>query len=232
MSNVGSAVDTTRVQIAKGRVSPEIAALIHNHQTLHKCNSWGSLKELLNSHFNKEVNFDRAWQNINSEGYDWSESPQAFVNNFICRYAILETQFTREKLPNRDKIIKRKLWQGLPQEPKTRLEGFLDEDYPLDKFVDRVEQERQWLEANHTPMLGRIIIERKSYPLKTDTQPEHHKASPNDLSQPNATPRESLEVNEIKKPDQGLDRTNWEITNFPRSTPQGVLLLTLPFSFS
>ncbi len=91
-----SVVDTTRVQIAKGRVSPEIAAIIHNHQTLHNCNSWDSLKELLNSHFNKEVNFARAWQNINCERYNWSESPQAFVNNFICRYAILETRFAKE----------------------------------------------------------------------------------------------------------------------------------------
>ncbi len=46
---------------AKGRVSTEIAALIHNHQTLHNCNSWDTLKELLNRHFNKEVNFDIAW---------------------------------------------------------------------------------------------------------------------------------------------------------------------------
>ncbi len=137
-----SVIDTTRVQIAKGRVSTEIAALIHNHQTLHNCNSWDSLKELLNSYSNKEVNFDRAWQNIDSERYDWSESPQAFVNNFICCHAILENRLASEKLPNRDKIIERKLWQDLPQEAKARLEGFLDEDYPLDKFVDKAEHER------------------------------------------------------------------------------------------
>ncbi len=48
-------------------------------------------------------------------------------------------------------------------------------------------------------MLGRIRTERKSYPLKTDTQSENHKTSPNDPSQPNATPRESLEANERKQ---------------------------------
>ncbi len=58
-----------------------------------------------------------------------------------CHYAILETRFASEKLPKRDKIIKRKLWQSLPQEGKARLEGFLDEDYSLDKFVDRIEHE-------------------------------------------------------------------------------------------
>ncbi len=84
-----SEIEATRVQITKGRVSTEIAALIHNHQTLHNCNTWDSIKGFLNSHFNKEINFDRAWKDTNSECYDWSESPQAFVNNFICRYAIL-----------------------------------------------------------------------------------------------------------------------------------------------
>ncbi len=120
-------------------------------------------------------------------------------NNLICRYVIIETRFAKVKLPNRDKLIKRKLRQGLPQEAKARLEGFPDEDYPLDKFLDRVEHERQWLEATHTPTLGRVKPEKKNYPLKPDTQPETHNASLNDLSQSNATSRESSEVNDIKK---------------------------------
>lgn len=40
-------------------------------------------------------------------------------------------QFPREKLPNRDKTIKRKLWQDLTPEVKSILEGFLEEDYPV-----------------------------------------------------------------------------------------------------
>ncbi len=55
-----SEIDARRVQIAKGRVSTEIAALIHTHQTLHTCNTWDSLKGLLNNQFSKEINFDRA----------------------------------------------------------------------------------------------------------------------------------------------------------------------------
>ncbi len=193
-----SEIDARRVQIAKGRVSTEIAALIHNHQILHNCNTWNSIKGLRNSHFNKEINFDRASKDTNSECYEWSESPQAFVNNFICRYAILETRFAIEKLPNRDKLIKRKLWQCFPQEAQAKIEGFLDEDYPLDKFVDRVEHQRQLLEATHTPTLGRVKPEEKNCPLTYDTQPETHNASPNDLFQSNATSRESSEVSEIK----------------------------------
>ncbi len=194
-----SEIDAKRVQIAKGRVSTETAALIHNHQTLHNCNAWDSLKGLLNNQFSKEVNFERAWQDTDSACYDWSESPQAFANNYICCYAILETRFAKEKIPNRDKTIKRKLWQELPQEAKARLEGFVDDDYPLNKFVDRIEYERQWLEATHTPTLGRVKPEKQSYPLKHDTQPEHHTVGPNDPSQSNATSRESTEVDEINK---------------------------------
>ncbi len=85
------------------------------------------------------------------------------------------------------------------EEAHARIEGFLDEDYPQDKFVDRVEHQRQWLEATHTPILGRVKLEEKNCPPKHDTQPETHTVSLNDLSQSNATSRESSEVNEIKK---------------------------------
>ncbi len=136
-----------RLQVAKSRVSSELAALIHNQQSKHNCNTWEELKNILRNEFATDVNFDRAWQEIDSTKYDWIESPQAFVNKFICQYALLETRFSREKLPNRDKMIKRKIWQGLTQEAKSKLEGFLDEDYPLTKFIERVEHERQWLEA-------------------------------------------------------------------------------------
>ncbi len=78
-------------------------------------------------------------------------------------------------------------------------------------------------------MLGRVKPEKNNYPLKPDTQPAAHNASPNVASQPNATSRESSEVNEMKK--QIKDLTAWEITNFPSSTQKGALLLTLPFSF-
>ncbi len=44
---------------------------------------------------------------------------------------------------------------------KAILEGFLDEDYPLNIFVDRLEYERQWLEATRTPTLGRVKPEKK-----------------------------------------------------------------------
>ena len=213
-----SNLDARRIQIAKGRVSAEIAALIHNHQTLHACDTWSKLKTLLNSHFSKEVNFDRAWQDVNSARYDWSEEPQAFVNSFICQYATLETKFAREKLPNRDKIIKRKLWQGLTSEAKVKLEGFLDEDYPLDKFVDRVEHERQWLEATQTSILNRIKPEGRNYSHHENNSPINQSVNPGNSPQPNATSSESPDLNELSRQIKELTEKVEKLQASPRQT--------------
>lgn len=78
------------------------------------------------------------------------------MNRLICRFAMLETKFPKEKLPSRDKAIERKLWHGLPQAAKTRVKAFLDENYPLSKFMDRVEHERQLLLDKHAPRVLRV----------------------------------------------------------------------------
>ena len=140
--------DEVRVKVAKSRLSPEIAMLVHNRQQrVHL--TWSKLCHLLKTEFAVEVNVDRAWQDLDAEQYDWGEeSPQAFSNRFICKYAVLETKFPAEHFPNQEKTIKRKIWRGLPRELKERTEGFLDEDYPLGKFMERVDYQRQlWLDG-------------------------------------------------------------------------------------
>ena len=194
-----SAEDSVRVQVAKSRVSAEIAALIHNHQTLHACKTWETLKKLLKTQFSTEVKFDRAWQDIDSERYDWVESPQAFTNNFICRYAVLETRFAGEKLPNRDKCIKKKLWQGLPPTAKAKLEGFLDEDYPLSKFLDRIEHERMWLENTQCSPVNRIRKDQTSTSPRYSDNAESDLANPDTVIKPKATSRESSDIDELKE---------------------------------
>ncbi|KAG0712106.1 hypothetical protein GWK47_019181 [Chionoecetes opilio] len=149
-----SSSDATRIQIAKGRVSSELAILIHNYQTNQKIETRAALRNLFQTEFATEVSIDRAWQELESMGYDWGESPQAFTHRFICQHAVIATEFPNERLPNRDKIIKRKLWYGLPPESRERLEEFLDEGYPLKKFMDRHEHERQLLEERHTPRVN------------------------------------------------------------------------------
>ncbi|KAG0724131.1 hypothetical protein GWK47_041288 [Chionoecetes opilio] len=145
-----SSSDATRIQIAKGRVCPEFSILIHNYQANHKVETWSALKNLFETEFTTEVSVDRAWQELEAMSYDWGESPQAFTHRFICQHAVIATKLPNEKFPDRDKTIKRKLWYGLP------IPGFLDEGYPLKKFLDRIEHERQILEDRPTQKINMI----------------------------------------------------------------------------
>ena len=56
------------------------------------------LKIILQQEFATELSFHRAWQNTDNMKYDWQDSPQAFVNEFICQYSLLETKFESEEL--------------------------------------------------------------------------------------------------------------------------------------
>ncbi|KAG0724109.1 hypothetical protein GWK47_041311 [Chionoecetes opilio] len=151
-----SSDDTTRIQIAKGRVNSELSILIHNYQANHKVETWAALRNLFETEFAIEVSVDRSWQELETMQCDWGESPQAFTHRFICQHAVIATKFPSEKFPNRDKTIKRKLWYGLPVPSREKLEGFLDEGYPLKKFLDRIEHERQILEERPIQRINMI----------------------------------------------------------------------------
>ena len=144
--------DQTRIQVAKGKVDDEIAILIHNQQTTGKINSWDDLKELLKQEFPVNFTVDQAWSELDSMPYEWEESPRAFTNHFICQYATLEGRFPKEKFPARDSTIKKKIYRGIPREIQAKVEAYLDIEYPLRKFLERVDYQRNiWLENNSFP---------------------------------------------------------------------------------
>lgn len=151
--------NTTCIQVAKERVSSELAVLIHNKQ--HILNTWDDFQTFLHIEFAVEVNVDRGWQELKNLKYDWTETSQSSTNKFICHHESLVTRFLREKFPDRDKTIKRKLWKGMPKMSKEKLEGFLEEHYPLHKFTDRLEHERLYLEASNGPKIWRILAEKE-----------------------------------------------------------------------
>ena len=162
--------DSTRVMIAKSRLSSELAMLIHNNQAKSRCTTWISFCDFLRNEFAVDVNVDRAWQELEDHEYDWMFAPQHYTNKFICRHAVLETRFPNERFPNRDKNIKRKLWQGMPKESQKRLEAFLEEDYPLTKFIDRVEHERQILIAHPSAQVYHLQKEKTANPPPKESQ--------------------------------------------------------------
>ncbi len=108
----------TRIQVAKSRLSPELAMLIHNEQSKAKCITWEQLCQFLRTEFAVDLNLDRAWQELDAMQYDCEENPQSFTNSFTCQYAVLENRFPCERFPARDKTIKRKIWHGLSKELK------------------------------------------------------------------------------------------------------------------
>lgn len=140
----------------------------------NSCQSWEDLKQFLKTQFAAEVTLDRAWQHFESHQYDWALNPQGFVNTLMYKYAVIESKFPSDTLPNKEKAIKRKLWSGLPAEAKGRVEGFLGESYPLNKFVDRVEHERQFIIAKHVPTIGRV---EKEQPASEATNPKSESKS-------------------------------------------------------
>ena len=125
---------------------------------------------------------DRAWQELENLQYDWEESPQAFAHRFICQHAAVATKFPNEKFPERDKSIKRKIYHGMPSEAKKRLEAFLGSDYPLNKFMDRVEHLRSSLEGQF---------------LNINLVPKKETATPD--VKPSAPPATSTEIEALRQ---------------------------------
>ena len=148
--------DSGRVTVAKSRLGSEIAMLVHNKQQKERSLTWRSLCKLLETEFTLDINLDRAWQDLETLTYEFEDSPQAFSNRFLCKYAVLETKFPKEQFPHREKTVKRLIWHGLPKELKDRVEAFLDEDYPLARFLDRVEYQRQMYLQTHLSNVNRV----------------------------------------------------------------------------
>lgn len=185
--------DLTRVTVAKSRLGSEIAMLVHNKQQKEKSLTWKSLCKLLKTEFTLDINLDRAWQDLESVQYEWEESPQSFSNRFLCRYAVLETKFPKERFPSRDKTIKRLIWHGLPRELRDRVEGFLDEEYPLARFLDRVEYQRQMYLQTNLSSVNRI----KEKSLK-QSAPDHPPQGPLNHTDP-PTPSHLEKIRQLEE---------------------------------
>ena len=213
--------DLTRVTVAKSRLGSEIAMLIHNQQQKVRSFTWPSLCNFLRTEFTLDVNIDRAWQDLDSTQYDWDESPQSFSNRFLCKYAVLETKFPQEKFPNRDKTIKRLIWHGLPRELKDRVEGFLEEDYPLARFLDRVEYQRQmYLQTN--PSRVNKVKDPPKPKVKDPNQGQMNHQDP--APSPSQSKMERLEK-QVKELTAKLGKMQ---TSVPQVSPQHMLLPPFP----
>ena len=56
--------DKDKVRVTKVRLSPELALLLQNYQNKGKNQTWAEVNEFFRTEFAADVNFDRAWQEI------------------------------------------------------------------------------------------------------------------------------------------------------------------------
>lgn len=139
-----------RLEVAKSRVDGDLAVMIHTAQSQGEIVVWDDCKEYLTREFGVDMNFDQAWRQSDSFHYDWSENPQSFAHKFKCHYAAIRGTFHHETLPDRDRLLKRKLLQGFPKSSRDLLEAFVDDNIPLNKFLGHVENERVMVMKTHT----------------------------------------------------------------------------------
>ena len=191
----------SRLQVAKTRLGTQIVFLVQNCQKQGQCQTWTELKEFLQNEFINDMNVDRAWQEIEAMQYDWTMDSQSFSHEMRCKFALLETNFPKETFPSKDQTIKRKICQGLPPQTKAKLEAFSEVTYPLKRFLDRVEYERQFLlgdtSGEYHVKKGKTIT--SSNPKNSLTSNIPSTASPQSELNPQPVDPLRWEVNELAK---------------------------------
>ncbi|KAG0720900.1 hypothetical protein GWK47_000621 [Chionoecetes opilio] len=127
-----------RKRILMTRVDPQLALYVQNALSEYRFISWDTLTYWLCEELT-DNNVDRILNSISEVKYDWLEDPQDFATKLKCKYAILEA---KSKYPGevsrRDKIMKSKLLRGFPGHSKEKLELYIDEQFPLRKFIEKV----------------------------------------------------------------------------------------------
>lgn len=153
--------DKNRITIAKSRIENEIAILLTSKiQEELTPITWAKIKSILSKQFNTSLDISRAWMEIDEAKYSVDTHPQAFVNKMQCRLHELRLAFPHQHLPPPDRLIKRKLQEGLREISSRNLEDFFDEGVPLSQFVEIVERER------HNAISSGNLVRRRQLMVK------------------------------------------------------------------
>ena len=104
-------------------------------------------------------------------------------NNLNVIMQQLGNVFRGERMPDRDRLLKRKLLQGFPRNSRDLLEAFMDDNIPLNKLIGHVKNERLLL-------LQQPSI--KTIPMQSRAEPHQGQIKQNSLSLSVNHPRVSL----------------------------------------
>ena len=134
--------DPDRIQVAMNRVDTPIATLLQREiKKLTVCN-WEDVKKIMSQNFCSSHSLPQVWRELEGEKYHIDEEPRAFVNRITCKYSAIEQKFPNAHIPSRDKLIKKRLYKGLPPRSQSLLSDFLDGETPLQEFIEMIENER------------------------------------------------------------------------------------------
>lgn len=204
----------TRLEVAKSRVDGDLAVMIHTAQRQGEIVEWTDCKAYLTQEFGANLSFDQAWRQGDTFHYVWSESPQSFVHKFKCHYASIRGTYHSETLPDRDRLLKRKLLQGFPKNSRDLLEAFMDDNIPLNKFIGHVENERVMLLNAHASVNS---IPSSPVPVKDTPSPLSRSGSQNSVNSQTTTSKSTKSEDSLAEITAKLDQLQKQISRAPAS---------------
>ena len=180
--------------------------------------NWEDFKENISKNFFITPNLSQAWKEIEAERYNIDEPPRAFIQLLTCKYAALEQKFPNDTLPNKDQLLKNKIYRGLPPQGKNIVHDFLGSETQLTTFIDMVENYRlNTYEAERARVRVCAVSTEKKEDIKADEEPSDVQAQIKTLA------RQVYRMNNNSTPYCAFCRTkNHTLAKCPENPPRGV----------
>ena len=129
-----------RQQIVQMRVDAPLALFIQNIRSKERM-TWNEFKECLTAEFTDQSE-ERIYESINELTYTCDEDPIEFTSKLKCKLAMLEIKNKTGEIPRVEKLIKDKLFAGMPKASRSRLALYMYDNISLKRFLSNLETER------------------------------------------------------------------------------------------
>ena len=139
--------DEVRQHIVQMRVDAPLALFIQNLRNRDHM-SWEVFKQYLVTELTDQ-RVERLYDSINDFSYTCEEEPVEFTTRLKCKLAMLATKVKTEEVPEIDKLIKEKLFEGMPKASRERLKLYMNDSVSLPRFMNKLETERVIVAAQH-----------------------------------------------------------------------------------
>ena len=158
-----------RKRIVMARVGAQIAMYVQAMLKDNSDMSWETFKRNLTVELTDQ-NPNNLYDELGGLKYDLDEDPMEFVAKLRCKFAILQMKGGGGTEINIEKILKRKMVQGLPRQSRERLELFKEDGVTLKRFLERFSQERTVALAQEVTGVRQVNEEKKEEPKKPEVE--------------------------------------------------------------